>query len=189
MEEIKRFTKLTERKFEKLEMALQNISGKSNVNYSNNENSLSLLEILKNCIFNLEKELIEKYAIINFLLKQKNETNNNRSSVNKTVTENDEIVETEGGNSSPSSNSKQKIQNQAVPSSKKEMVLTGDSTVNGISEKGLSVNHKVQIVNFPGGASEKILEKLDVIIKEKPDDLIVHVGTKDVTYNKPFDQR
>ena len=108
---MKRFTKLTERKFEKLEMAFQNVSGKNNVNYSNNQNSLLLLEILKNCISNLEKELIEKYAIINFLLKQKNETNNNRSSVNKKVTENDEIVETEGGNSSPSSNSKQKIQN------------------------------------------------------------------------------
>ena len=49
--------------------------------------------------------------------------------------------------------------------------------VNGISEKGLSVNHKIKIINFPGGTSEKILEKLDVIIKEKPDDLIVHVGT------------
>ena len=111
MEEMKRFTKLTERKFEKLEMAFQNVSGKSNVNYSNNENSLLLLEILKNCISNLEKELIEKYGIINFLRKQKNKTNNNRSSVNKKVTENDEIVENEGGNSSPSSNSKQKIQN------------------------------------------------------------------------------
>ena len=55
--------------------------------------------------------------------------------------------------------------------------------VNGISEKGLSVNHKVKIVNFPGGTSEKILEKLDVIIKEKPDDLIVHVGTNDITNN------
>ena len=31
-----------------------------------------------------------------------------QSSVNKTVTENDEILETERGNSSPSSNSKQK---------------------------------------------------------------------------------
>ena len=61
--------------------------------------------------------------------------------------------------------------------------------VNGISEKRLSFNHKVKIVNSPGGTSEKILEKLDVISKEKPDDLIVHVGTKDVTYNKPFDQR
>ena len=55
--------------------------------------------------------------------------------------------------------------------------------VNGISEKGLSVNHKVKIVNFPGGTSEKILEKLDDIIKEQPEDLIVHVGTNDLTNN------
>ena len=72
---MKRFRKLTERKFEELEIALQNISGKHNVNYSNNENSSLLLEILKNCISNLEKELTEEDAIINFLLKQKNETN------------------------------------------------------------------------------------------------------------------
>ena len=55
--------------------------------------------------------------------------------------------------------------------------------VNDISEKGLSINHKVKIVNFPGGTSEKILEKLDDIIKEQPDDLIVHVGTNDLTNN------
>ena len=55
--------------------------------------------------------------------------------------------------------------------------------VNGISEKRLSFNHKVKIVNSPGGTSEKILEKLDVIIKEKPDDLVVHVGTNDITNN------
>ena len=79
-------------------MALQNISGKNNVSYSNNENCPLLFKILKNRISNLEKELIEKDAIIDFLLKQKNETNNNTSSVNKTVTENDEIVETERGN-------------------------------------------------------------------------------------------
>ena len=73
-------------------MALQNISGKNNVNYNNNENSPLLFEILKNRISSLEKKkLIEKDAIINFLLKQKNETNNNTSSVNKTVTKNDKI--------------------------------------------------------------------------------------------------
>ena len=55
--------------------------------------------------------------------------------------------------------------------------------VNAISEKGLSVNHKVKIVNFPGGTSEKILEKLDDKIKKQPDDLIVHVGTNDLTNN------
>ena len=56
--------------------------------------------------------------------------------------------------------------------------------VNGISKKGLSVNYKVKIMNFPGGTNEKILEKLNDMIKEKPDDLIGHVGTNDITYNK-----
>ena len=55
--------------------------------------------------------------------------------------------------------------------------------VNGISEKGLSANHKVKIVNFPCGTSEKILEKLDDIIKEQPDDIIFYVGTNDLTNN------
>ena len=50
-------------------MALLNISGKNNVNYNNNENSPLLLEVLKNRIYSLEKELIEKDAIINFILK------------------------------------------------------------------------------------------------------------------------
>ena len=122
--------------------------------------------------------------ITNILLKQKSETSNNTSSVNKTVTENDEILETERGNSSPRPNSKQKGKaTTELSSKKKEIVLTADPMVNGISEKGLSVNHKVKIVNFPGGTSEKILEKLDDIIKEQPEDLIVHVGTNDLTNN------
>ena len=127
-------------------MVLQNISGKDNVNYNNNENSKLLLEILKNHISNLETELIEKDAIINFLLKQKSEANNNTSSVNKTVAENDEILETEKRNSSLSSNLKQKIKTQTVTLRKyKKIALNGDSMVNGISEKGLSVNHKIKL--------------------------------------------
>ena len=39
IEEIKRFTKSSEWKFEELEMALQNIYGKNNRNYNNHENS------------------------------------------------------------------------------------------------------------------------------------------------------
>ena len=100
-------------------MALQNISGKSNVNCNNNENFLLLLVILNNRISNLEKKLTEKDAIINFLLKQKRETNNNTSPVNKIVSENDEIIEIEKGSSSPSSNSRQKREIQTEPSSKK----------------------------------------------------------------------
>ena len=61
--------------------------------------------------------------------------------------------------------------------------MTGDFMINDISEKGLSVNYQVKIVNFPGGTSEKILEKLNDIIKEQPYNLIVHVRTNDLTNN------
>ena len=57
------------------------------------------------------------------------------------------MLETERGNSSPSSNSKTKKETQTETSNKKKkIVLTGDSMVIGISEKGLSVNHKVKNV-------------------------------------------
>ena len=39
----------------------------------------------------------------------------------------------------------------------------------------------LKIVIFPGGTSQKILEKLDGIIKEKPENHIVHVGTNGIT--------
>ena len=55
--------------------------------------------------------------------------------------------------------------------------------VNGISEKVLSGNYKVKIVNLPVSTSEKILEKLDDIIKEKPKDLTFHAGTNDIINN------
>ena len=55
--------------------------------------------------------------------------------------------------------------------------------INDISEKGVGVNHKVKIIIFPGGTSERILEKLDDIIKEKPDNLIVHAGTNYIINN------
>ena len=60
---------------------------------------------------------------MNFLLKQKNKTNNNTCSINKTVTENDEILETERGNPSYGSNSKQNQETQTEPSSKKKKIV------------------------------------------------------------------
>ena len=53
--------------------------------------------------------------------------------------------------------------------------------LNNISEKGLSKTHKVTVINFPGGTSEKITDQLDDVIKGKPGDLIV--GTNDIAAN------
>ena len=66
---------------------------------------------------------------------------------------------------------------------KRVSYLTGDSTLNNISEKSLSKTYKVRVINFPGGSSEKITDQLDDLIKGKPHDLIGHVGTNDIAIN------
>ena len=43
--------------------------------------------------------------------------------------------------------------------------------------------HKVKVINFPGGTSEKITDQLDDLIKGKPVDLIANVGTNDIANN------
>ena len=53
--------------------------------------------------------------------------------------------------------------------------------VDGISEKGFSKEREVKVVKIPGGTSEKILDHLEQIIKEKPDYAMVHIGTNDLT--------
>ena len=45
----------------------------------------------------------------------------------------------------------------------------------------LSKPHKVNVQNFPGGTSETILEELDTLVASKPDCIIIHAGTNDLT--------
>ena len=63
---------------------------------------------------------------------------------------------------------------------KKRVVITGDSMLNGIHEKGMSNNYRVKVNNFPGGTSTTILENIDQSVKSKPGCLIVHAGTNDL---------
>ena len=49
--------------------------------------------------------------------------------------------------------------------------------VNNINERGLSKSNTVLVKKFPGATSEKILEEMDEIIKEKPDSIIIHAET------------
>ena len=44
---------------------------------------------------------------------------------------------------------------------KKRVVITGDSMLNGIPEKGMSKNHRVEVNNFPSGTSTMIMENID----------------------------
>ena len=69
---------------------------------------------------------------------------------------------------------------------KNKIILTGDSMLNHISEKGLGETYKVKVISFLVGASEKNTDQLDDLIKGKPDNLIVHVGTNDIRNNALF---
>ena len=44
---------------------------------------------------------------------------------------------------------------------KKRDIITRDSMLNGIHEKGMSKNYRVKVNNFPGGTSAMILENID----------------------------
>ena len=66
---------------------------------------------------------------------------------------------------------------------KKKAIVIGDSLINTINELGLSISKKVLVKNFPGAASEKIAEKMDEVIKEKPASIIIHAVTNDLTKN------
>ena len=59
------------------------------------------------------------------------------------------------------------------PIKKKNIILTGDSMLNNISEKGLSKTHNLRMINFPLGTSKKVTDQLDDLIKGKPDELMI----------------
>ena len=69
-----------------------------------------------------------------------------------------------------------KTENICPTPSKQKVRKTGDSMLNGISEEGLSRADNLKMVsNFPGGTSDKIVEKFNDLIKNKPDDLVINI--------------
>ena len=44
-----------------------------------------------------------------------------------------------------------------------------------------SEKHNISVAGFSGGTSEKIIENLDDLLKNQPGDILIHVGTNDIT--------
>ena len=55
--------------------------------------------------------------------------------------------------------------------------------MNNIAPHGISQKGNVAISNHSGATSEDIIEKIKPVIKKKPDLIIIHIGTNDVTKN------
>ena len=63
---------------------------------------------------------------------------------------------------------------------KTRIIITGDSLLCSINDKGLAKENHVKIQNFPGRMTESILNEVEELVKSKPDSLIVHVGANDI---------
>ena len=139
-----------------------------------NDLSGLIVNVLKERISSLENELKSKDAIIEYLTKQLLSLNSKKSHM-----KNDKcnLNETFNGDKSFYDNKlsdESNMDKDKTIERKKSVVITGDSMLNGILEKGMSKNYRVKVNNFPGGTRATILENIDQLGKIKSDCLIIH---------------
>ena len=143
-----------------------------------------VVDLLKDRIVSLENELKQKDTVIKFLTKKLVE--NNYQLVSKGINANISLIQS--NDSEESGNDCNMIKNSCNGTNeqfkKRNITIVGDSLLNCIHEKGLSKNQSVKVNNIPGGTIDAILDKLDYFLKNKPDGLIVHAGTNDITKGK-----
>jgi len=75
---------------------------------------------------------------------------------------------------------------------KKKLLLIGDSMLNGINEKALTNDKiKVNMKYFSGAKINDIYSRLDELLEEKPNIVVIHVGTNNAPHmasNKVIDE-
>ena len=135
------------------------------------------MELLKSRVSILEKQLAEKGAITDFLLNQKVQSEiDNTTFISK-------VSNCDIQRDKKPTNSNIRNSNSEENQEKVKTVVTGDSMLHGVNEKGLSKSRNVKVKNYSVAASEDILDKIVDLLKVEPDCLLVHVGTNDLTNN------
>ena len=69
---------------------------------------------------------------------------------------------------------------------RKDVIIIGDSILNGLSEQGLRKRHNVKIRAHSGATSLDIKDHIRPIIRRKPDCVLIHCGTNDLTKKDPI---
>ena len=65
----------------------------------------------------------------------------------------------------------------------KKVIIIGDSMLYNVNSRGLSKSKKIEVLIFPKATSTDIVNKKYDILEDKPQSLIFHVGTEDLTNN------
>ena len=64
---------------------------------------------------------------------------------------------------------------------KKDIIIVGDSMLNGVQEKGLRRDHFVRVRPHPGATSEDMIDFILPYARQQPDVIALHVCTNDLT--------
>ena len=83
--------------------------------------------------------------------------------------------------SSVNGNEEQEKTQPEKKNTRKRVFIIGDSILNGISENGLNKRHDVKVRPHSGATSQDIKDHIKPIIRRKPDLIIIHAGTNDLT--------
>ena len=63
-------------------------------------------------------------------------------------------------------------------------LIVGDSMVAGLNQQRMSVNQQVKVRSFPGATTHDMKDYLKPLLKKKPDNVILHIGTNNAV-NEP----
>ena len=130
-----------------------NVSGKAVAS-----ESFLHLDILKNRILELEKNLSEKNTIIDFLTKHlvANSHDISKSKCSHNIIERNRVNKDENNDSLREEKSIEDLLN--------EIVAIDDSMLHNINSRGLSKSKEVDVLNFPGATSSGVLTKIDDVL-------------------------
>ena len=66
-------------------------------------------------------------------------------------------------------------------------LIFGDSAISGLIEKKISRNRKIKVRYFPGAKIKDMYHYVIPLLKKKPENIILHVGTNDAPYKSDTD--
>ena len=171
-------------------LAIEDRLNGANLNVKSVENSSEekdiCFKILTNRVSELERQILEKDNVINFLTKQLANNNiNHQDSPANTDKIRHNCRNFEELNSSCDNDVPLEQCNEKRSKKRENVIIIGDSMLNNINSRGLSKSKKVTVINHPGATSDVIEEELEATVKEnsKINTLIVHAGTNDLTNN------
>ena len=140
-------------------------------------------KILTNRVSELERQILEKDNVINFLTKQAGNNNiNHQDPPANTDKLRHNFRNFEEFNSSCDNDVPLEQCNEKRSKKRENVIIIGDSMLKSINSRGLSKPKKVTAINHPGARSDVIEEELEATVKEnsKINTLIVHTGTNEI---------